>query len=324
MSSTVILASGLADLATAIAALTVHGAWPRSDPSRISVILVGHRVSLPDNLANSFRKAAAQSFNFSDIEVFRWGEDQAELEAFSKSRSGADVVVANQLQDPRQRALVAALRPRQFIFYDNGLSSYSEHDVDLVSWAGELVNCRHFFAYLSYSDVFGDPAYLRPFQTTSLSPSALSMSMAEVRKGCVPLTDQLPEGAVVILGTSFDRTNIISASDELRIHQELLAVIGERHGGPIYFKPHPRANQTYLGEADGVIPLSAELPVEAFVSSSDGTAYSFSSTALFSLPEMFGWDAYRVQHPLMERVFDARPQLAKIKVLAPSLVLEMS
>ncbi|MAN45849.1 MAG: hypothetical protein CMF04_06520 [Hyphomonas sp.] len=270
------------------------------------------------------RETAASAYNLESIQSFRWGEDDDKIREFAKAGSGSGLVVANQLQSPRQRELITALQPREFIFYDNGLSSYVDHKVDMERWIETLPNCQRFAAYLSYANEFGIPAYLHAFDTASLAPSVLARSAQLVCNAFLTEKDLLPAGAAVILGTSFDRTNILSASEEQALHQHLAKLVRERHEGPIFFKPHPRAGDVYLTEADDVSPLSTELPIEAYVSSADGTAYSFSSTALFSLPAMFGWKAHRVQHELMDKVFTSRPQLAKMKILQPSIILERS
>ncbi len=322
MAKTIILVSGVADLMTAIAALRVDGVWSEAHSHKTIAVIIGQRVSLPENLVGAFREVAANSFGLSDIKAFRWGEDNDAIDKFIDIEAGADILAANQLQDSRQRGLIAALKPRQFMFYDNGLSSYASHDIDINSWIAGMPECRRFAAYLSCAREFGVPPYLRAFAVASLTPDALKKSAHDIRKACVSRQDVLSSNAVVILGTSFDRTNIISADEEHILHKQMIDAIRKQQGGPYFFKPHPRANQAYLADEDDVKTLPTELPVEVYISGSGGTAYSFSSTALFTLPMMFGWRAYRVAHPLMEKVFRARPQLAKISVMSPSFELE--
>ena len=321
MAKITIIASGVADLTTAVAALMADGSWSSVSGSEVVAVIIGHRISLPDNLIEAFRDVAVNAFDLSGVEAFRWGEDDTLIEAFTNANTGTGLLAANQLQDPKQRKFIAALKPKQLVFYDNGISSYAPHNVDLTAWVGTLPDCDRFVAYLSYMDKFGAPPYLNVFKTKSLSHEALVKSVAQIRKACVSDQELLPPSAVVILGTSFDRTKLISIEDEQMIHKKLLEAIRVRHSGPCFFKPHPRASQAYLTQEDGVTTLSTELPIEAYVSNSQGVAYSFSSTALFSLSTMYGWRTHRVEHVLIEKVFNARPQLAKVKVLKASSVI---
>lgn len=322
MRKVIILASGIADLTTAVATLMSNGAWADATLRDVTALIIGQGGSLPDNLIRAFRRTAETAYGLQNIYAFRWGEDDDNIRKFAETESGSGMVVANQLQSPRQREFITVLKPREFIFYDNGLSSYVDHKIDMAGWLDTLSDCQRFEAHLSYASEFGVPAYLNSFDAISLAPSIREQSMLIVREACLREQDLLPPGAAVILGTSFDRTNILSASEERVLHQQIAKVIREEHDGPIFFKPHPRAGDVYLTEADDVSPLSTELPIEAYVSSADGTAYSFSSTALFSLPAMFGWKAHRVQHELMDAVFASRPQLAKMKILQPSIILK--
>lgn len=265
MRKVIILASGIADLTTAVAALMNNGAWADLASRDVTAVIIGQGVSLPDNLIGAFRRAAETAYGLQHIYAFRWGEDDDSIRKFAEAESGCGMVVANQLQSSRQRELVTALKPREFMFYDNGLSSYVDHKIDMAGWFETLSDCQRFEAHLSYADEFGVPAYLHSFDAAPLAPSTLARSMLCVREACLTERELLPSGAVVVLGTSFDRTNIVSASKERTLHQQMVKCVRARHEGPIFFKPHPRAGDVYLTEVGGVFSLSTELAIEADV-----------------------------------------------------------
>ncbi|MCB2014152.1 MAG: hypothetical protein KDE67_04590 [Sphingobium sp.] len=318
MKNIMVLSTGVADLVTAISALRRCGLWQSVPISKVSAILIGHGISLPDNLIQAFQKTARRAFGLTRVEAFRWNEHHLAIEAFVAAQPAGSILLSNQLQDAKIRQLIISLNPGKFIFYDNGLSSYHDHSVDLTLWRSLLQGCDDFSAYLTYSDLFGTPDYLKQFVTEGIPVDLLKETMEEIRDACVPLKKRLTSDAALILGTSFDRTKILSAEEELTIHRLLLEHIRKAHSGPVFFKPHPRAGSVYLDEGDGVIPLPVELPVEAYIAEAGGVAYSYSSTALFSLSSMFDWRTFRVSHPLIEKVFAAKPQLSKIKEIEAS------
>jgi len=322
MAGQIIVVSGLPDLVTAIAALQQYGISLDELRSRALVLLLGDQISLPDDLCASFSRVAPQAFGFQHLGVHRWQDGQPALDLIVAPFVGAELAAANHLQAKPHRDFLTRIQPRQFVFFDNGLSSYADHRFDMPRWLDGMPLDKSATAYLTHLHRFGVPAYLAGLRCESIPAPLLRTAAEAIGLTCLDPAERLGAGDAVILGTSFSRSRLISVEDERAAHALLWREVSRRHPGRICFKAHPRAIVPMFEDPTIVRELDKALPLEAFVSEGGGAAYSFSSTCLFTLEDQFGWASYRASHPALDMVLDARMQLAKMDTMQVSVALE--
>lgn len=321
MGGIVVIVSGLPDLVTALAALRRHGVCDAELRRRGYVLLLGHQGSLSDELCSVVRRVTRHAYGIERIGLHRWENGAGALPEAIAAAGVAPLVAGNHLQALSHREAIAAFGPEEFLFFDNGLSSYADHRVPVAEWLAAIPTCKRAVAYLTHRTRFGAPAYLSPFEVMDLPAADLREAAAPIRTACIPADAQLGDRAAIIIGTSFCRMGLVSPDDERAAHLRLLQEVRARHNGPIHFKAHPRASVALLSESDGVAVMDAHLPVEAFISGPGGAAYSFTSTCLFTLEDQFAWRTFRASHPAMDVVLEARMQLAKMASMQVTLPL---
>ncbi len=318
-----IVVSGLADLVTALAVLRERGVSLNAVAQRASVALYGGALSLPEAMVREFVEVCGVAFPGLKVEVWRFA-DAAGEEAIlrdvdvAEARFTRRVVVGNLLHSPAHRRLYAAMNPRHFVFYDNGLSSYADYKLSLEEELADWRRAPNFDAYLTHGDALGVPSYLGAAPPETLSVESFRTVYEHLQAACVDRAAMLDGESLLILGTSFYRTKLISLEDERDLHQRLIADVRRRFSGRVVYKPHPRCDEELLGPGDAVEVLRSSMPVEALVAAPGGHAFSFSSTALLTLQDHCGWRAHRAAHPLMDKVFANRRQLQKIYAIPAS------
>lgn len=232
------------------------------------------------------------------------------------------LVYGNSIHKPEFLEFYAFLAPDEFIFFDNGLSSYWSHDTDPIHDFPRHGIPRPAHAYLALHPPLPLPTYLERIPQTELTASDFAhpfkrMADASLEK---PKHGHLPEH--VILGTSLFRTNRISWDDERRLYLDLIAAIRQKSNSSILFKGHPRSSdRPLISRSDGVDVLETIVPIEAFAQiGGGGIAYSASSTSLFTLQKHYGFTARRLDSPAIQHVAGRMPHLDLVNQI-PALLL---
>lgn len=301
--------SGLPDLANFLASVKRHTA-DTTAASAIRVILFGHDVSLPDPLRQEFDYIARTAFPRHDVgqipsNLIRgntFHSDQADSSRFEKN--GYRILYGNSIQKPLFLDLYGFLQPDEFVFFDNGLSSYWPHDTDIQETFAYYNVPLPVRSYLSLHPPLPLPRYLADVPSTNLKVSDFDATYRRMADAAYqkPTGGSLPSN--VILGTSLFRTNRISWEDERNLYLDLISTLHRESNSPILFKTHPRAvAQPLIGTDDGVEVLNTIAPVEAFAEvNPDGFAYSISSTSLFTLQKYYQFTPFRLDSPAVRKV----------------------
>lgn len=213
------------------------------------------------------------------------------------------VVYGNLIHKRLQQTFYAFLEPDEFVFFDNGISSYWEHDADINSLFGALNLPSPSMAYLTLD--LPVPKYLAAFPARRLALADYEPIYAGMRRAAVPTA---PLRDDVIIGSSLFRTGRISWEDERAIYLRL----AEKLDRPVAFKAHPRAaDRPLVTSDDGFQVIESGIPIEALVQQGQiGAAYSISSTSLFTLASFFGWRAHCIETAATAEVMRASPHLA--------------
>tara|TARA_R110000868_G_scaffold43693_6_gene146731 strand:- start:5698 stop:6681 length:984 start_codon:yes stop_codon:yes gene_type:complete len=311
------IVTGLADLVNFVGAACCRTGRTFDNLPPLKTILFGRDISLPMDLKAQFRQTLQDGFpNIELISNDRDEDWRVSEEGFSAPprKMVQRIVYGNSIHKPPHLDFYASLTPDEFVFIDNGLSSYAEHHF----------NCRAEFARrglpnpnlacLSLGASLPVPAYLSDFTATNLTLHELGPVYRQIRGSAAghPTSGGLP--AIVLIGTSLYRTKRITWEQERDIY---LAAIKSFHAEgirDILFKSHPRASDRPLLTADDNIEVfDSSLPVEAFADpSASGVAYSISSTSLFTLRDYFGWQTYRLETPAARALLDRSPHLGLV------------
>ncbi|OWU72407.1 polysialyltransferase family glycosyltransferase [Phaeobacter sp. 22II1-1F12B] len=325
-----IAATGLSDLATALAVLEQEEAVAADDlPGRCRLLLFAAEIALPDPLVCEFRRICRDRLPGVAVEIMRFAdapERDRLIAALPPAGHGPHVLIGNQLHVPHNRVLYAGLAPDRLLFYDNGLSSYAPHPPSVLESLRVTLPGLGIRACLGHADRLGIPPYLEGIPTTAVMAGAARHAYARLapetawRLGAPDLPETL-----LVLGTGFARTGLIDEAEEIDLHLALFRAIRQRHDGRLVFKGHPRAGPALAQACRGeeIDMLETTLPVECHVTGPRGRVFSFSSTALLTLEDHFGWESHRIAAPAMEEVFNARPQLAMIREIPVSADLEL-
>lgn len=299
--------SGLADLANFLAA---QRRCAGNDGERIRIVLFGQGGSLPKQLRSEFDKVVAAAFpgytqtTIPSELVGRERFDDARAGGLGLEKTGRRIVYGNQIHKPFHLSFYRYLEPDEFVFFDNGLSSYWPHETDIRADFAAYGLAFPTRAYLSLHPPLPIPGYLADAPPATLARAdyddAYRAMKARARQK--PRDNVLP--AHLIIGTSLFRTNHIAWEEERALYMDLVAALRRRSDQPILFKTHPRAvARPLVTAADGVDVLDTIVPIEAFAHpKSNGFAYSIASTSLITLQKYYGFTPYRLDSPAVRRV----------------------
>lgn len=326
------VATGLADLANFLAAHKRRAAERGTEEGPIRIVLFGAKSSLPAGLQSEFTEVAVATFPELDVIVIpsqyvtrRGFDGEAFAHPYLRKTSARRIVYGNAIHQPLHRSLYAYLKPDEFVFFDNGLSSYSEHDADIAGDFAAIGAPFPSMACLSLVPALHAPGYLSSIPQVALGYDDYADIYARLRAAApgLPSGGWLP--GHVILGTSLFRTKRIEWGEERSIYLRLIKALKARTDERVAFKAHPRASdRPLITSDDGVEVLDTGLPVEALVRpGSKGCAYSISSTSLFTLKEYFGWSSFRMETAASRAVIDASPHLGMVNVFPPTPIDEI-
>ncbi len=309
--------TGLPDLANFLAAANRYAPERDNAPRHLKSVLFGAKKSLPDKLQTEFVQIAKKAFpaiELFDAPIERISKRVFDGEGyeFPQGEKGVQrIVYGNALQKAFHISYYALLRPDEFVFFDNGLSSYWQHDINVTQVFQDHGLQPPAAAYLTLSPPLPPPPYLNSVKQFSLQADDYAPIFAAMRSAVShpPVSGWLPQH--VLIGTSLFRTNRISWEEERHAYLQIIIRLQQQGVSRILFKAHPRASERPLVTAsDGVEILETPAPVEAFVKpGATGAAYSISSTSLFSLTSMFGWRCERIATPAANKVIDSLPHL---------------
>jgi hypothetical protein len=306
--------SGLADLINFISSMIIRvGCTIDSLPSA-KVILFGSDLSLPDQLKHEF----AQTLNaaFSRIELStnsQNNEFHVTLDGFTvpPEKTTRRIVYGNSIHKAEHLNFYASLEPDEFVFFDNGLSSYASHAFDIATAFAQQHLPFPALACLSIGDNLTPPAYLSEIPKITVPFTVLGPVYARIRNTAATAQRLHTVPSTVLIGTSLFRTGKISWEEERCVYLKAVCALRARGIDDILFKSHPRdSSKPLLTLDDGVNLSNSSLPIEAFIDlNSPGTAYSISSTSLFTLRDYFGWQCFRLSAPAAQSLLDKSPHL---------------
>ncbi len=322
------IVTGLADFANFLAAVTAAGKRDHGDGDSIKAVLFGLPVSLPTGLQKEFMSVIEAGFP--EVEPYIFPPElvsndridfndaaTARLQKTSKKR----IVYGNALPKSFHQLLYAHLKADEFIFFDNGLSSYWDQQFDTAVKFPKLGIPVPSIACLSLSPPLNAPDYLNGIPIKELSFSDYDDAYANFRKAAAMSGNGwLPEH--VILGTSIYRTGHLSWNEERSVYLRLIEAVKKRGGEDILFKSHPRATERPLiFESDGVSVMESSLPIEAFAKpDSKGTAYGIASTSLISFERYFGWKSFRIDATETRRAVKKKPHRGLAAAIEPIII----
>ncbi len=314
--------SGLLDLVNFLAACRVWSRERVPSKPKITAILFGHEASLPERLRSEFEFTIRRAFPYVDLEIIppsclngnRFDESDASIGIDLKSASRR-IVYGNAIHKKLHREFFKYLNPDEFVFFDNGLSSYADHPTDVATEFVKLDIPFPSLACYSLAPPLPIPDYLKSISNYDLTHndfSSLFECLRRVDAQALP-HDCLPSR--VVIGTSLFRTKRIRWEEERAIYLKLFAKLREEEDSRILFKAHPRAsNRPLIGPGDGVDVVDNSIPVEAFAKPDEkGVVYSISSTSLLTMEKYFGWRAYRIETEATRALLADSPHLSKVK-----------
>ncbi len=316
--------TGLSDLANFLAALRRRTGAIAPAGDIVKIVLFGGFGSLPAGLMKEFMQVAADAFPEARIllappERVSGSDFDSEgyVEPQLSERASRRIVYGNAIHKPFHQSFYAFLAPDEFVFFDNGLSSYWRHDADIKSEFERYGVAFPSEAFLSLSPGLPTPPYLSAIPQTPLDYADYAEIYARI---AMAARIKPPGGWLanhVVLGTSLFRIKRISWEEERDIYRRLIDAIRREKDAAVTFKAHPRASdRPLLTEADGADVLETGVPVEAFIKpGATGRAYSISSTSLFTMQHYFGWTAYRLDSPAARLVIKRSPHLGMINMV---------
>lgn len=324
--------TGLSDLVNFLGALRFRTKERIAGDSKIVAALFGHIESLPARLQAEFDWIVEKAFPYVNIVKIppgclqgnRFRPDGMPRLSFPRS-AGRRIVYGNGVHKRFHQEFFSYLEPDEFVFFDNGLSSYADHPSDIeTEFAAHDIPFPSLACY-SLSPPLPAPEYLSSIRSHYLGRQDY-VAIYDALRAVVcetPETGWLPSH--VVIGTSLFRTKRITWEEERSIYMKLIRRLQDAQDGGILYKAHPRASdRPLITKADGIDVLDSSVPVEVFVKpGSKGAVYSISSTALFTLNKYFGWTAHRIETPAARTVLNQSPHLRLVESILPTMREEM-
>lgn len=318
--------TGLSDLVSFLAACRIRSEASAARLNKITAVLFGQKASLPERLQFEFDHALKNAFPFltsakvSPDCLKGSSFDQRGVPPALRTKSSSHrIVYGNLIHKRLYQEFFSSLMPDEFIFFDNGLSSYADHKSDIKKEFAALDLPFPSVACYSLCPPLPVPEYLGTIPQRSLTREEYTEFFDQLR---LLASDWAPDRWLpphVIIGTSLFRTNRISWEEERSIYLRLIDKLQDEEDSIILFKAHPRASsRPLITEDDGVDVLDSSLPVEAFVNPrTTGVVYSISSTSLLTMEKFFGWTAYRLETEMTQKLLADSPHLSKVNSIEP-------
>ena len=325
--------TGLPDLLNFIAALRKKAGLAPVAEANATALLFGGAGSLPQALITEFGVTIRRAFPALKapriptdcVQAGRFNPDALPDLDLRRQAGERRIVYGNAIHKRFHQELYAYLQPDEFVFFDNGLSSYAEHSADIESdFAARGLPFPSLACY-SLSPPLNVPRYLAGIPGCSLGMEDYEDAFVALRR--------LDSGwgapgrpLHVIMGTSLFRTQKISWDEERATYLHLISQLkSTRPGETILYKAHPRAcARPLITKGDGVDVVESTLPAEPFVTPGcNGAVYSITSTALFSFARLFSWKAHRIETPATRRLLDASPHLRMIDLISPTAIADL-
>ncbi|WP_425410245.1 polysialyltransferase family glycosyltransferase [Hyphococcus sp.] len=322
------IVTGLSDFANFLAAYNLTTRNTNREGDILKAVLFGRPKSLPSGMQKEFLEVVCSAFPFIDSFILppetvlknRIDFDNATRSRLEKTPAKR-IVYGNALHKPFHQYLYTFLKPDEFIFFDNGLSSYWDQPLDIHETFPEIGIPIPACACLGLAPPLQPPNYLKGLTQKSLSLNDFDMAFAGLRSaGKSPRGGWLTE--TVIFGTSIFRTGHLSWEEERGVYLRLIETLKRRGENNIVFKAHPRATEKpIIFESDGVDVLENSIPVEAFVKpGAAGTAYGIASTSLITFERYFGWKSYRIDAPETRRAVEKKPHRGLAARIEPIII----
>jgi hypothetical protein len=256
------------------------------------VALFGETLSVSEELHDDFQHVSRTAFPA--LEVFRVNPDAIEAAIVPPKKDGVRrIVYGTLIHHKRPRTFFARLMPDDFVFFDNGMSSYWEHG-DISDEFRKKRLPLPSLAALALAPPLPIPSYLAAYPLWRVTYEDLADIFASLQRA---VGVWVPDGDPgIVLGTSMFRTGAVTWEEERELYLRVIDRARAQHTS-VVFKGHPRAaHRPLIGEEDGVAIIETTAPIEALVQQGNtGCVYGMASTALFSMPKFFGWRAYRIE-----------------------------
>lgn len=313
--------TGLSDLIAFLAAVRARTQASAATMSNVKAVLFGGQGSLPEPLRIEFVKTVETAFPF--VTAFTTRTPCVHAGEFSIGSVSADlpkkgtafrVVYGNGIHKKPHQQFFSYLEPDEFVFFDNGLSSYASHPVDIKhEFTARNIPCPSLACY-SLSSFLPIPSYLSSIPPYELSYAEYTEFFGRLRALEKSYSKEKWLPSNVIIGTSLFRTKRISWEMERSIYLSIIDRLKKSYNGDILFKCHPRSGvRLLITKEDGVTLFDSTLPAEAFVRpGSRGAIYSISSTSLLTFKKFFGWDAWRLENKATRQLLEGSPHLSMV------------
>lgn len=310
--------TGLADFVNFLAAL--HSRTGQTDIASmaVSVALYGTDLTLPPKLVEEFRAIVQAAFPTIEIERVPSQRlqgarfDSENYDAFNAQEER--IVYGHSIHKEIYLSFYSFLKPKEFIFFDNGLSSYASHNVDIAKDFVKFNLPIPSFANMTLCPDLPAPPYLKDFPVRPVTFSDYSAGFENIRAASPqrPSEQWLPNH--VLIGTSLFRTGKISWEAERALYMRVIESLHARGEYNILFKAHPRASsRPLITEEDGIEVIDCSAPLEIFaIPNHPGVAYSISSTSLITLKKFYGWRTYRLENEATRTLLSQSPHLSKV------------
>lgn len=295
--------TGLADLVSFLVVARQQITALPNERHSIVATLFGPSGSLPKELQSEFLSITQSAFPNIVASVHDPVSADAGEFPINLTARGANIssrtVYGNLIHKPLFQKYFATLRPDAFVFFDNGLSSYWEHDADIGADFSALDLPFPALASLPLSPPLAIPTYLSAIPSWRPTRDHFHEAFTTMRQ--VAPAKVSPGVSIIVLGSSIFRTNVLRWEEERDLYRRLIEQLRGR--GPILFKAHPRAAaRPLITEADGVDVLETTMPIEALIEPGHvGAVFGMASTALLTMPKFLGWRAYRLDTPETHR-----------------------